>query len=337
MGGSNWSDMHYANVQATRKATGQPTFAYSAVMQSAPPSLQKVHQNLDPRGVNLRESRDSVAHPESLAISVFFDVTGSMGTVPSLLQKSLPSLMGLLMRKGFVPHPQVMFGAIGDIHSSIDPNMFGGDKAPLQVGQFESGVEMEGDLTNIWLEGGGWGQRMEDYELALYFMARHTSIDCFEKRDKRGYMFLIGDEMPWPEVDRRVVQEVMGETLEANISVEEIVAEAKKQYDVWFIIPNLTSYYREAWLENRWRALLGEQVIRLEDVQNVSEVIAMQISVAEGQLDTSSVVDYLADSGLTQNRAQGVSKALVPVSRPVTGTAVGLPVANLGGSGVVRL
>lgn len=42
----------------------------------------------------------------------------------------------------------------------------------------------------------------ESYELAMYFMARHTSIDCYEKRGKRGYLFMIGDELAYPKVKR---------------------------------------------------------------------------------------------------------------------------------------
>ena len=40
---------------------------------------KKLHQSLNAHGVKVRESRDSDNHPESNAICVFFDVTGSMG------------------------------------------------------------------------------------------------------------------------------------------------------------------------------------------------------------------------------------------------------------------
>ena len=53
---------------------------------------------LDPHGVAKRESSDSREHPQSLAIAVLFDVTGSMGHVPRVLQSKLPQLLGLLLR-----------------------------------------------------------------------------------------------------------------------------------------------------------------------------------------------------------------------------------------------
>ena len=61
------------------------------------------------------------------------------------------------------------------------------------------------------LEGGGGGQMRESYELAMYFMARHTSLDCHEKRGKRGYLFIIGDEMPYPNVNPQQVSRILGD------------------------------------------------------------------------------------------------------------------------------
>src|SRR5262249_20618935 len=142
----------------------------------------------------VRESRDSDVHPESHAVAVLLDVTGSMQTVPRILQKSLPRLMGLLIRKGYLEHPQILIGAVGDATC---------DSAPLQVGQFESGIEIEEDLGRLFLEGGGGGQVTESYELAMHFLAHHTSLDCVEKRGKKGYAFLIGDEAPYPRVKRQ--------------------------------------------------------------------------------------------------------------------------------------
>ena len=69
---------------------------------------------MNPLGVAVRESRDSDIHPESHAVAVLFDVTGSMQKVPRILQENLPRLMGLLIRKGYLEHPHILIGAIGD-------------------------------------------------------------------------------------------------------------------------------------------------------------------------------------------------------------------------------
>ena len=70
-----------------------------------------------------------------------------------------------------------MFGGIGDAQS---------DRVPLQVGQFESDNRMDDQLRTIFLEGNGGGQKSESYELATYFIARHTVTDAWEKRGRKG-------------------------------------------------------------------------------------------------------------------------------------------------------
>ena len=190
MGSGRWSTDVYSAAAGYRAATGTSAFAYSDG------GARTAHPALDPMNVGRRESRDSDDHPRSTPIAVLFDVTGSMGTVPRVLQTKLPQLLGLLTRKGYATDPHIMFGAIGDATC---------DRVPLQIGQFESDNRMDDDLARIVLEGGGGGQKMESYELAMYFMARHTSLDSVLKRGRRGYLFLIGDEMPYPRVSPAAV------------------------------------------------------------------------------------------------------------------------------------
>ena len=141
MGSSSFSHDFYAERAAERDRTGTAAFHYHDAIERGEATKQ-VHAQMNPKGVTVRESRDSEAHPESNAIVVMFDVTGSMRKVPMVLQTKLPQLMGSLNRKAYIPHPQILFGAIGDATS---------DGGPLQVGQFESGNEMENDLGNFGL------------------------------------------------------------------------------------------------------------------------------------------------------------------------------------------
>src|SRR6185295_1447778 len=142
---------------------------------------------------------------------------GSMGDIPNLLAKQeLPNLMKLLTACN-VADPQVMFMAVGDATS---------DGAALQVGQFETTAElMDQWLTWSYLEGGGGGSGEESYELALYFLAQHTEMDCSVKRGKRGYLFMTGDELPYPVLSRHVVESVIGDRLDDDLKLEEVVAE----------------------------------------------------------------------------------------------------------------
>jgi hypothetical protein len=310
MGTTRWSDDDYRDRARLRAAAGKDAFEYNDAIRRGEVA-RKVHPKMNPRGVEVRESRDSEAHPESHAVAVLFDVTGSMQKVPRILQKKLPRLMGLLIRKGYLDHPQILIGAIGDATC---------DTAPLQIGQFESGIEIEEDLGKLFLEGGGGGQVTESYELAMYFMARHTSMDCHEKRGKKGYLFIIGDEAPYPRVKRREVARVIGDRPQADLPVKAVIAELQQVWDVYFIIPKMTMYWNNRAVHHRWVQLLGQNVLRLENPAGICELIASTIGLAEGKVELDDLAGDLEEAGSSSAVTRAVGKALVATSTgPGTG------------------
>ncbi len=279
MGSGRWSTNVYDAAARFRAASGASAFGYSDS------GAARTHPDLDPHGVSVRESRDSAEHPESLAIAVL-----------------LPQLLGLLLRKGYAADPQIMFGAIGDATC---------DRAPLQVGQFESDNRMDDDLSRILLEGGGGGQKTESYELALYFMARHTAIDCYAKRHHRGYLFIIGDEMAYPRVKPAEVRAVTGDGLQAPIPLAEIAAEVTAMWDTYYILPAGASYAGDRQVLGFWRDLLGQNVIELADLDAVCETIALTVGLGE---DAISLDEGLADLGDVGSAAgPAVSQALAVI------------------------
>src|SRR5512138_2160904 len=102
MGSGRWSTDVYDEHNHLKTAAGKSVFDYSDIMHRSGRSTWHVHKSLDPQRGRVRESRDSDEHPEATAIAVMFDVTGSMGGIPVTLQKKLPELLGLLLRKGYV-------------------------------------------------------------------------------------------------------------------------------------------------------------------------------------------------------------------------------------------
>ncbi|SNR69176.1 hypothetical protein [Actinomadura mexicana] len=316
MGSGNWSTDVYAARASYRASTGASAFAYSDGGATA------VHPDLDPRGVTARESRDSADHPESLAIGVLFDVTGSMGTVPRTLQAKLPDLLGLLLRKGYVEDPHILFGAVGDATC---------DRAPLQVGQFEADNRMDDDLGKILLEGGGGGQLRESYELAMYFMARHTSIDCFDKRGKRGYLFMIGDELAYPKAKRREIAAVIGGEPDEDVPIAELVRELRRRYDVYFIIPEGAYHAGNREVKDFWQGLLGQNVLYLDDLDAVCETIALTIGLAEDAIDLGEGLEHLAEAG--SDAGASVSRALARLDAARAPVAVSATPPGLDASG----
>ena len=139
MGFGNYSaEAHEAIIQGRAQLPTQHVFKQTAC-----------HNLMNPKGLKVRESRDSAGHPDTTSIVFALDVTGSMGEIPAHLAKQeLPHFMKLLLDCK-VPDPQVLFMAVGDATS---------DWAPLQVGQFESTAElMDQWLTWSFLEGQGGG------------------------------------------------------------------------------------------------------------------------------------------------------------------------------------
>jgi len=231
-------------------------------------------EEMSPVGVDIRESRDSEEHPESLAVMVFLDVTGSMGRIPEIIVKEkLGALMNTVIDNG-VEHPQIFFGAIGD-HIT--------DQSPFQIGQFESGTEeLDKWLSSIYLEGYGGGQGRESYSLAWLLAGRHTSIDCFEKRNQKGFLFTIGDEAAWDRIDGRSLQKIMGYPEATNLTDEQLLAEAQRMYNVYHIHINEANYKDDPNVIGYWKDKVGERLIVLNDYQAISETIATIIAMQHG-------------------------------------------------------
>ena len=214
-------------------------------------------------GLDFRESRDSDEHPESVAIIIGLDVTGSMGSVDEII-------------KAGVPDPQVLFMGIGD-HEC--------DRSPLQAGQFESSDELlDKWLMDTYLEGGGGGNDGESYMLAWYFAARHTKIDCHEKRKEKGFLFTIGDEHNLPSVPGPVLEKLMGKGGQYGtlLNSSDLLEEARKLYHVYHIHTTETYSGKREVVPQRWKQLMGDNCIVVQSSDHISGIIAEIVSGSNG-------------------------------------------------------
>jgi len=288
MGGGKWSDDTYKHISAN----------YSTKSTNQIFTSTKMDSSMSPKDVQFRESRDSDEHPQSLAISVYLDVTGSMDRIPGdLIKNKLGALMSTIIKHG-VEHPQIMFSAIGDHYS---------DKAPIQIGQFESSTEaIDTGLTKIWLEQGGGGQGKESYALAWYFNARHTSIDCMEKRGEKGFLFTIGDEANHSSLSPDAIRSIFGDAVETDITDKQLLEEVSRNYHVFHIHINEASYKDN--VLGYWKDLLGERLLILDDYTTVGELIASTVALVHGADLNTITKDF--DSKI----AGTVTKALAKVT-----------------------
>lgn len=237
----------------------------------------------------VRECRDSEEHPEALPIIIALDVTGSMGKVPhSLITGGFPEIMKKIMDEG-VAHPQVCFVGIGDQYS---------DKAPIQVGQFESSDDLlDKWLKTIWLEGMGGGNGGESYQLAWWFAANHTDTDHFKKRGKKGILITIGDEPVHKSVVNSEFKRLFGNGDVSTMTSDKILKLAEMKWDVYHI--NLMDYSgMNSRTRECWRGYLGDHVINTEDSEgnDIPEIISGIILKSVGTGWTKSQVSKVEPS-----------------------------------------
>ena len=280
MGYANWSGTTYRNIRRNyRGKSCDDIFTSNKRGRIAP--------EMNPYGLTFRESRDSQNHPNSLAISMFLDVTGSMGRIPEhMVRHKLGTLIDTMIDYG-VKDPQVMFSAIGDHYT---------DRFPLQVGQFESGAEeMNNCLASIFLEGGGGGQIMESYLLAWLIAGRHTSMDCWEKRRQKGFLFTVGDEANWNELSAGHLKQLMGYKEAYPVDAEVLLSEAERTFNVYHIHINQTGYRNHPKVLGYWKELLGERLLVLDDYNVLAELVSTIVSVGQG-IKYEDIVNHFDDN-----------------------------------------
>ena len=258
MGGGRFSNDAYKRLRKMKD--------YSNKSREEIFTSRNIDPEMDPKKALVRESRDSEEHPETVSIIVALDVTGSMGFVPEhIVKEALTDLIGSLMEAG-IKDPQVLFLGIGD---------FIYDSAPLQVGQFESSAELlDRWLTRVYLEGGGGGNNQEGYNLAHLFAARHTAIDCWEKRKQKGFLFTIGDEPVFPTIPAEIIKRYTCTDEAETITTEAIIAEAQEKYNVFHMHLEHNEWAKQDRRKGNWKALLGDNYIEIPDFKTVAKRIA---------------------------------------------------------------
>ena len=331
MGYSSFSRDDYTARSTMRSSTAKSkgidpaaaTFAYDYSIKTGAIAAA-VHDSLSPKGLTMRECRDSDAHPVTVPVGIILDTTGSMAEVPKVIQAALPKLMSAFLDakasgKKYLDdgYPSILISAVDDFDAMNSSGWYSrsasGAEGCLQFGQFESGIEIDDNLTNLWLTGRGGGTNEESYDLALYAFAKHTVHDHYDKRGKKGHIFIIGDEQGYNTVSKEQIKAVIGDVVSQNMTLAALVKEVQTRYNVYFVIPNMTQNYRRRDLEEYWVKLLGQQnVLHLEDPTKICELIVATVAVNDGNVD---VDDLSADLGVDKT----FSKALVPLSKSRTG------------------
>ena len=231
---------------------------------------QSCDPKFDPKYIQVREARDSEDHPESLPIIIGLDVTGSMGYLAEKVAKeALNETMMKLYSTNAVKDPALMFAAYGDMY----------DQSPLQVTQFESDIRIAEQLLELWLEDHGNGDVVPN--LLWYFAAKHTSLDNYEKRKKKGFLFTIGDKAECRTDQERnlksTYQRVFGE--EVNLEIPTILKSAREKFEVFHLF--LDSKHEKA--NTIVHLLPGHTMaIRPDEIDAIPEILISTMQMVQG-------------------------------------------------------
>lgn len=287
MGTARWSDDDWSSYTSSVKTKSRAEIFSSKGMP----------ERFDPKKITVRESRDSDINPKSNAVIVALDVTGSMGAnAEQLARQGLGIMVEEIIKRQPVSDPHVMCMGIGDVKY---------DSCPLQVTQFEADITIANDLKDIYLEGGGGGNNCESYNLAWYFAAKNTEIDCYEKRGKKGYLFTLGDEEAPADLLASEIRKVFGNQEKEDYTSEQLLNMASQKYHVYHIIVEQGSHARRYMDEvmSSWTELLGQRVLRLARNEDLAEVIVSTIEVNEGREIEDVVNSWSPDKAISVSRA----------------------------------
>lgn len=288
MGFKSWSETDWNNY-ATKKVYNKST---SEIFTST-----TLKNEFDPLNVT-RESRDSENHPQSTPIIIGLDVTGSMSDILKKVTEKLGLLVNEIYDKKPISDPQICFNAIGDSYC---------DNAPLQVTQFESDITIAEQLTKLWFEEGGGGNFLESYTLSWYFAAYHTSIDSYEKHNKKGFIFTMGDDGIPPYLTKEEIHKVFGDTIETDtISAEELLSIVNRKWEVYHFMIDMRNRCGNADKRiDKWREVLGERAIYVTDYSKIPELIVSILELNNGKSIDEVSSNWSGDTSLIVKTSLG--------------------------------
>ena len=318
MGKKKHSYEEMASKRTERRATYGDAFAYDRTVRTT--GVREVHASVNPAHGGKRH----IAEGE--LVTVVFDVTGSYASVPRKVQADLPELFSRLVLNKWLPGKlNLQFGAVGDMEGHT-PGSINGDTAPFQLSQAEpDGATADEWLSKLYLEGGGYGQGFESYDLAFWALANQNKFDGW-KEGKKGSLFVIFDEQIRSKVlvsslrelytrssnvtlnsDESMSDKMMRSSLDAgddsvvlpteDLDVADVIADLRTKYDVWCIMIKGTNYWNNEAHLNQWRSYFNpERVIQLEDADNISELISGLLGAKYAAVAHSTIVSELKSS-----------------------------------------
>jgi len=238
-----------------------------------------MHEDLNPRNFDIRESVDGADNPESTPVIIALDITGSMSPVlAQVARDGLRTVCEETYNRKPVSDPHICVLGIGDVLYDI---------APLQATQFEADIRIFEQLEKIYLEQHGGGNDFESYIFAWYFAKFMTRTDSFTKRGRKGFLFTVGDEEITPQLRGSDIRRFIGD--KGNIrdyTAEELFELICYEWNVFHVIIKQGNYATRFFsgVKASWDAVIGKQkVLPLSNYEALGETIVSAMEVASGR------------------------------------------------------
>lgn len=265
MGYGSYSAADWAKLKKSRKLS--KTQNVEEVFKN-----RQCNPKMDPKFIGTRECFDSEDHPNTTPIVVGLDVTGSMGYLAvQVATEALNELITKLYSTGAIEDPALMCAAYGDYN----------DNSPLQVTQFESDIRIAEQLLEIYFENGGSGDVTPT--LLWEFLDKHTNIDAINKRNKKGFLFTIGDGAQIRTNDvAETVKEFIGDDC-PNATRESLLEAVSQKFHVFHIMLEANESANDDILVGRKIRITGS------DIGNIPEIIISAIQLQNG-MDKEKII-----------------------------------------------
>ena len=285
MGSGSWSASSFASYSvANNKSYDEDTGrVFGQVF-----TKKGMDAGLDPKNFKIRECLDTEEHPNTVPVILALDVTGSMGSSC----KETAETLGIIMTNLYKKYKDIEFCVmgIGDLAY---------DWVPIQMSQFESDVRIAEALDNIYIEGGGGGNRYESYTAAWWMALNRTKLDC-HNRGKKGIIITLGDEPMNPYLPADKLKDATGDPVQADINTPELYEEASKKFDIYHIaVGDLANMYKHYAMEiaGTFGQLLGDRL----KVSSINELSGTIEDCIDDSLGTADIIPGVAAPNVNEN------------------------------------
>lgn len=235
------------------------------------------------------------------------DGTRSMQKAPAEFFDRAPLIYQTLIK--YRDDIDISFSVIGDARF---------DKWPAQVNSFGRGVTLDTHLKALKAEGAGGPGIRESYELWGHYVLNN----CETPNCQKPFLFLIGDELFYPQVAPGEAKKFLGMNLSLPIDSNSVWTGLCEKYDFFHLRKPYADPVRDAEIQAGWEAAVGpERVVLVKDLTRFVDVALGIVAKRWGQ---KSDFNQNMLSRQSSQTAQEVWKSvkLVDIEETAEGAAV---------------